>query len=316
MSVRPRTPRGLKPKDLIGLPWRLAFALQDDGWWVRSEVIWHKPNAHPESVADRPTKAHETVFLLSKDQRLLLRRQRRPRGQRPALENGLGHSDQPAPPRSDIPTTITPRRCRSTWPIAASRSRANQVTWCWSPYAGSGHHPARGGATATAVGRYRAQGGVRAPDRTSHEQMNDRDVLKARIDTLSPMAVRFVARLVDSLSEAPTPNAVTPTWLTRHPDWIEYFGLAISAHHGTTTEPLGLTSFETVFSQRVRSPIARRVVSSRPATDRSPRGWRSSTPRSRRLWPARRRGGGSGDRRTRVVAGSPSSASSRTCAAS
>ena len=68
MTVRPRTPRGLKPKDLIGLPWRLAFALQDDGWWVRSEVIWHKPNAHPESVADRPTKAHETVFLLSKGQ--------------------------------------------------------------------------------------------------------------------------------------------------------------------------------------------------------------------------------------------------------
>lgn len=55
-------------KDLIGLPWRVAFALQDDGWWVRSEVIWHKPNAHPESVADRPTKAHETVFLLSRDQ--------------------------------------------------------------------------------------------------------------------------------------------------------------------------------------------------------------------------------------------------------
>ena len=68
MSVRPRTPHGLKPKDLIGLPWRLAFALQDDGWWVRSEVIWYKPNAHPESVGDRPTKAHETVFLLSKDQ--------------------------------------------------------------------------------------------------------------------------------------------------------------------------------------------------------------------------------------------------------
>ena len=68
MAVRPRTPRGLKPKDLIGLPWRLAFALQDDGWWLRSEVIWHKPNAHPESVADRPTKAHETVFLLSKEQ--------------------------------------------------------------------------------------------------------------------------------------------------------------------------------------------------------------------------------------------------------
>ena len=77
--------------------------------------------------------------------------------------------------------------------------------------------------------------------------MNDRDRLKARIDTLSPMAVRFVARLVDSLSKAPKPSAVAPTWLTRHAEWTEYFGLAISAHHGTTTEPLGLTSFETVF---------------------------------------------------------------------
>ena len=68
MRVRPATPEGLKPKDLIGVPWRLAFALQDAGWWVRSEVIWNKPNAHPESVRDRPTKAHETVFLLSKSE--------------------------------------------------------------------------------------------------------------------------------------------------------------------------------------------------------------------------------------------------------
>ena len=68
MQVRPTTPDGLKPKDLIGVPWRLAFALQEAGWWVRSEVIWHKPNAHPESVRDRPTKAHETVFLLSREQ--------------------------------------------------------------------------------------------------------------------------------------------------------------------------------------------------------------------------------------------------------
>ena len=68
MRVRPPTPDGLKPKDPIGVPWRLALALQDAGWWLRSEVIWHKPNAHPESVRDRPTKAHETVFLLSKSQ--------------------------------------------------------------------------------------------------------------------------------------------------------------------------------------------------------------------------------------------------------
>ncbi len=68
MHVRPPTPDGLKPKDLIGVPWRLAFALQNDGWWLRSEIIWSKPNAYPESVRDRPTKAHETVFLLSKSQ--------------------------------------------------------------------------------------------------------------------------------------------------------------------------------------------------------------------------------------------------------
>jgi len=68
MAMRPPTPDGLKPKDLIGLPWRLAFALQEAGWWLRSEIIWSKPNAHPESVRDRPTKSHETVFLLSKNQ--------------------------------------------------------------------------------------------------------------------------------------------------------------------------------------------------------------------------------------------------------
>ena len=57
---------GLKPKDLVGIPWRVAFALQADGWWLRSDIVWHKPNAMPESVTDRPTKAHEYIFLLSK----------------------------------------------------------------------------------------------------------------------------------------------------------------------------------------------------------------------------------------------------------
>ena len=57
---------GLKPKDLIGLPWRVAFALQDDGWWLRSDIVWHKLNPMPESVRDRPTRAHEYVFLLTK----------------------------------------------------------------------------------------------------------------------------------------------------------------------------------------------------------------------------------------------------------
>lgn len=57
---------GLKGKDLIGIPWRVAFALQEDGWYLRSEIIWHKPNPMPESVNDRPTRAHEHLFLLSK----------------------------------------------------------------------------------------------------------------------------------------------------------------------------------------------------------------------------------------------------------
>ena len=66
MSVRPDTPAGLKPKDLIGVPWRLAFALQADGWFLRSDIVWNKPNAMPESVKDRPTRSHEYLFLLSK----------------------------------------------------------------------------------------------------------------------------------------------------------------------------------------------------------------------------------------------------------
>lgn len=56
----------LKPKDLIGIPWRVAFALQADGWWLRQDIIWHKPNPMPESVRDRCTKSHEYIFLLSK----------------------------------------------------------------------------------------------------------------------------------------------------------------------------------------------------------------------------------------------------------
>ena len=60
---------GLKPKDLVGIPWRVAFALQADGWYLRSDIIWSKPNPMPESVTDRPTKAHEYLFLLSKSAR-------------------------------------------------------------------------------------------------------------------------------------------------------------------------------------------------------------------------------------------------------
>ena len=60
---------GLKPKDLVGIPWMVAFALRADGWWLRQEIIWNKPNPMPESVRDRCTKAHEHIFLLSKSER-------------------------------------------------------------------------------------------------------------------------------------------------------------------------------------------------------------------------------------------------------
>lgn len=64
-----RPPTGLKAKDLMGQPWRVAFALQDAGWYLRSDIIWHKPNPMPESVYDRPTKGHEYIFLLTKSER-------------------------------------------------------------------------------------------------------------------------------------------------------------------------------------------------------------------------------------------------------
>jgi DNA modification methylase len=66
VSAIPARDTGLRPKNLLGIPWRVAFALQADGWYLRSDIIWHKPNPMPESVTDRPTKAHEYIFLLSK----------------------------------------------------------------------------------------------------------------------------------------------------------------------------------------------------------------------------------------------------------
>ena len=73
MDYRAPTPPGLKPKDLIGIPWKIAFALQADGWYLRSDIIWNKPNCQPESVRDRPTRAHEYIFLFSKSEHYFYR---------------------------------------------------------------------------------------------------------------------------------------------------------------------------------------------------------------------------------------------------
>lgn len=69
MSYRPPTPPGLKKKDLIGVAWLLALACQKDGWYLRNDIIWHKPNGQPESVKDRLTVSHEYLFMFSKSER-------------------------------------------------------------------------------------------------------------------------------------------------------------------------------------------------------------------------------------------------------
>jgi site-specific DNA-methyltransferase (cytosine-N4-specific) len=68
-AVNRRPPGVLKPKDLVGIPWRVAFALQAEGWWLRSDIVWAKANCMPESIKDRPTRAHEYIFLLTKSER-------------------------------------------------------------------------------------------------------------------------------------------------------------------------------------------------------------------------------------------------------
>lgn len=92
---------GLKPKDLVGVPWRVAFALQDDGWYLRSDIIWAKPNPMPESVIDRPTKSHEYIFLLTKSKRYFYDAAAiaesatcgRKRGSGPMVQPGTGRND-------------------------------------------------------------------------------------------------------------------------------------------------------------------------------------------------------------------------------
>ena len=84
--------------------------------------------------------------------------------------------------------------------------------------------------------------------------MNAREELKARIDALSDTAIRFVTRMVDSLASPPTSTIKDPeAWISRAPEWIEYFGLALSVHHGTTIEALGLNGFETAFGNACAS---------------------------------------------------------------
>ncbi len=123
-------PGGCKPKDLIGIPWMLAFALRADGWYLRQDIIWHKPNPMPESVRDRCTKAHEYVFLLSKSERYYFDSEAMkepaettPRGKSHSFARKTATTPPPGSPanfrpdRDDVSHSETRNR-RSVWAVA------------------------------------------------------------------------------------------------------------------------------------------------------------------------------------------------------
>jgi DNA modification methylase len=124
---------GLKPKDLVGIPWRVAFALQADGWWLRSDIVWAKPNPMPESVRDRPTRAHEYVFLLAKRRRYFYDADavREPDCGRPA---GAGYQ---RPERLSYRDGRGPRGQREEWQPGAGRNRRSVWAVSTQPYAGA-----------------------------------------------------------------------------------------------------------------------------------------------------------------------------------
>jgi DNA modification methylase len=121
-TLAPRKPPvGLKQKDLCGIPWRVAFALQADGWWLRSDIIWSKPNPMPESVTDRPTKAHEYVFLLAKSERYFFDadavKEEFAGAAYQGRQNGAIVNGDRADKGRTIGMTTERRNVRSVWPI-------------------------------------------------------------------------------------------------------------------------------------------------------------------------------------------------------
>ncbi len=126
-GIKRTMPDGLKPKDLCGIPWRVAFALQADGWWLRSDIIWAKPNPMPESVTDRPTKAHEYIFLLSKSARYFYDAEAvkeqtvsdHPSGNDFKRAERLSYLDKNGPRGNEKQWQVTPtRNRRSVWTVA------------------------------------------------------------------------------------------------------------------------------------------------------------------------------------------------------
>jgi DNA modification methylase len=120
-------PDGLKPKDLVGIPWRVAFALQARGWYLRQDIIWAKPNPMPESVTDRCTKSHEYIFLLTKQPRYFYDNQaiKEPVAQEWGTRdrtNGKYHKDGTGlQPHTGLEKNYTDRNKRDVWMVNTSR---------------------------------------------------------------------------------------------------------------------------------------------------------------------------------------------------
>jgi DNA modification methylase len=126
-------PDGLKPKDLVGIPWRVAFALQADGWWLRQDIIWHKPNPMPESVRDRCTKAHEYVFLLTKSERYFYDAE----VLREPYADGVGKDRLACPKASVGRGGNEANRLRSEFYKNGGRNRRSVWTVTTKPYSGA-----------------------------------------------------------------------------------------------------------------------------------------------------------------------------------
>lgn len=131
---------GLKPKDLIGIPWMVAFALRADGWYLRSDIVWAKPNPMPESVTDRPTKAHEYLFLLSKGPRYFYDAEAI---REPLAENTLRPSSmtRAVVPASADPLARTSKGADGSKQMSADEARGANKRTVWTvatqPYAGA-----------------------------------------------------------------------------------------------------------------------------------------------------------------------------------
>ena len=129
---------GVKNKDLVGIPWRLAFALQSDGWYLRQDIIWHKPNPMPESVRDRCTKAHEYVFLMSKSARYYFDNAAI---QEPATNAGkvvsLGIKSMSAGQAAGSGVKASGNGLSDTYTVVGARNRRSVWTVATKPYSGA-----------------------------------------------------------------------------------------------------------------------------------------------------------------------------------